>query len=94
MYLLDTNHCSRIIFGDEHLCNKIKQIDENLISTNIIVKGELIFMAEKSDNKVNNLTKVTAFLEDINLFFITEKTADIYGELKAELINYFGPKEK
>lgn len=61
MYLLDTNHCSRIIFGDRHLCQRVKDKGETLISTNIIVRGELIFRTEKSQKKANNLAKVKAF---------------------------------
>lgn len=94
MYLLDTNHCSRIIFGDETLCQKISQIGESLISTNIIVSGELVFMAQKSNFKAQNLAKVRSFLADINLYSLNEETAYIYGHLKAKIINHFGPKEK
>lgn len=70
MYLLDTNHCSRIIFGDVHLCQRISQVGESLISTNIIVAGELMFMAYKSDFQSANLDKVISFLDDINLYLI------------------------
>ncbi|MGB5594039.1 MAG: type II toxin-antitoxin system VapC family toxin [Crocosphaera sp.] len=94
MYLLDTNHCSHIIFGDETLCKKVSQIGEYFIFTNIIVGGELIFMAQKSDYPEENLGKVTKFLNDINLYSLNEETANIYGHLKGKIINHFGPKEK
>ncbi len=94
MYLLDTNHCSNIIFGNEAICKKLSIVGESLINTNTIVAGELIFMAQKSDKKERNLAKVYSFLADINLYSLNEDTADIYGSLKAKIINYFGPKEK
>lgn len=56
--------------------------------------GELIFMAQKSDYPDENLAKVTAFLNDINLYSLNEETANIYGYLKGKIINHFGPKEK
>lgn len=94
MYLLDTNHCSRIIFGDAIITEKVKKIEQNLIAINVIVAGELIFMAQKSEYKNNNLAKVTAFLDDINIYSFNEETIYIYGDLKARLFNKFGPKEK
>ncbi|MDJ0600170.1 MAG: PIN domain-containing protein [Crocosphaera sp.] len=94
MYLLDTNHYSRIIFRDENLCKKVSQIGESFIFTNVIVGSELIFIAQKSNYPDENLAKVTAFLNDINLYSLNEETANIYGHLKGKIINQFGPKEK
>lgn len=94
MYLLDTNHCSQIIFGDKIIIEKLKQIEVNLIATSVIVAGELVFMAQKSEYKSDNLAKVKIFLDDINIYSFNEETIYIYGELKAKLIDKFGPKEK
>ena len=94
MYLLDTNHCSRLIFGEPTICQKVEQIGESLMATNLIVAGELIFMAQKSEYKTENLAKVNSFLADINIYALDENTTSIYGKLKAEIINQFGPKEK
>lgn len=66
VYLLDTNHCSRLIFGEPIICHKVEQIGESLMATNLIVAGELIFMAQKSEYKDENFAKVTSFLSDIN----------------------------
>jgi len=51
-------------------------------------------MAQKSEYKTANLAKVILFIEDINLYIIDEEIAEICGNLKAEIIDYFGPQEK
>ena len=86
MYLLDTNHCSRLILGEPTICQKVQQIGQSLMATNLIVAGELIFMAQKSQYETENLAKVNSFLTDINLYALDENTTTIYGKLKAEVI--------
>jgi tRNA(fMet)-specific endonuclease VapC len=94
MYLLDTNHCSQIIFGNSILVKRASQIGESLIYTNTIVAGELIFMAENSEQHQANLDQVMLFLDDIGLYIIDDYTSQIYGRLKSQLIKHFRPKEK
>jgi tRNA(fMet)-specific endonuclease VapC len=83
MYLLDTNHCSQIIFGNSILVKRASQIGESLIYTNTIVAGELIFMAENSEQHQANLDQVMLFLDDIGLYIIDDYTSQIYGRLKS-----------
>jgi tRNA(fMet)-specific endonuclease VapC len=40
MYLLDTNHCSRIIAGDHPLIQQLQAHLEDGIATSVIVRGE------------------------------------------------------
>jgi tRNA(fMet)-specific endonuclease VapC len=94
MYLLDTNHCSRIILGDKNIIRHISTIDRFQIATCVIVVGELTFMMENSQNKNSNLAQLDQFLQDIRIYLIGTKTATLYGQLKASLFNGFAPKDK
>lgn len=94
MYLLDTNHCSRIIFGEPDLIQQLQAHSEAEIATSVIVRGELLYMAAKSDQTAANLRQVKAFLNTINLYPINQPISDLYGEMKGKLVNAFGPREK
>jgi len=94
MYLLDTNHCSRLLQGHPAIINTLKELGETPIATCVIVRGELIFMAQKSERKAENLHQVHQFLNDILVYPVDDETADIYGKLKAAIIDRFGPKSK
>ena len=94
MYLLDTNHCSLILLKNESIFNQIRKVGENNIATTFISVGELSFMAENSKYKEQNLIYLDQFLADIRVYSIDEKTAYIYGQIKAGLIKKFAPKEK
>lgn len=94
MYLLDTNHCSRIIFGEPSLIQQLQEHNEAGIATSVIVRGELLYMATKSEQTVANLQRVKAFLNAIDLYPINLPISDIYGNLKGKLVDAFGPKGK
>jgi tRNA(fMet)-specific endonuclease VapC len=94
MYLLDTNHCSRIIFGETNLIQQLELHSEAGVATSVIVRGELLYMAAKSQQTAANIQQVNDFLNKIDLYPINLSISDIYGNLKGKLINTFGPKEK
>lgn len=94
MYLLDTNHSSHLIAGHPSIVEKLSVLDEVPVATCAIVRGELFFMVHKSEKKLENLQRVREFFEEIEVFPIDDQVADIYGELKASIIDCFGPKEK
>jgi tRNA(fMet)-specific endonuclease VapC len=48
-------------------------------------------MMKKSQRQEANLANLKEFLEDIRIYHITEKTAQIYGQIKAALFNQFAP---
>lgn len=94
MYLLDTNHCSKLLSGHPGISRKLKSLGDVLVATCVVVHGELVYMAEKSANPPDNRAAVSRFLDDIEVFPIDERTADAYGELKAAIVARFGPREK
>jgi len=93
MYLLDTNHCSRIILGDRSVIDRATQVGEQNLFTCTIVQGELVYMIEKSQRRETNLTVLNDFLQDIPIYRIDEQTAQIYGLLKSKIFNHFAPKD-
>jgi len=94
MYLLDTNHCSRIIFGEPTLIQQLQVHSDAGVATSVIVCGELFYMAAKSERTTANLQQVRAFLDMIDLYPINLPISEIYGSLKGKLITAFGPKNK
>jgi tRNA(fMet)-specific endonuclease VapC len=94
MYLLDTNHCSRIIQGELSVIVRLEQAGDAFVSTCAVVVGELRFMVQKSEKKNQNLITVNNFLENIRIFPIDSEVARIYGDFKFILYEHFGPKEK
>jgi tRNA(fMet)-specific endonuclease VapC len=51
-------------------------------------------MAQNSSYKEENLTRIEQFIADIRIYYVDDLTAKIYGQIKAGLINKFGPKQK
>jgi tRNA(fMet)-specific endonuclease VapC len=94
MYLLDTNHCSYLIRKEAPVYQRAIAIGTENLATCVIVQGELIFMAENSERKQQNLANVINFIQYLRIYLTDETTAAIYGQLKAALINQFAPKEK
>lgn len=97
MYLLDTNHCSFIIVQKDVNCiDKLTSIlQETEIFINAIIYGELILMAEKSQQKTENLEIINLFTQSLtNIHPIDEETSKIYGQFHAEIIDNFAPKDK
>ena len=94
MYLLDTNHCSRLLEGNPEIIDKLSSLDDAPVMTCTIVRGELMFMAHKSERKDENLRKIEGFLRDIEILPVDEKAADFYGKMKAAIIDHYGPKER
>lgn len=94
MYLLDTNHCSKIIGGDRNVIQKLQNNTNQGVGISAITRGELIFMVEKSEKVEENRHKFSPFLDNINTYFIDNNISDCYGQLKAKILKHFGPKDK
>jgi tRNA(fMet)-specific endonuclease VapC len=85
MYLLHTNHCSRIIFWDSDVVDRAAQVGENNLFTCTIVQGELFYMVEKSQRRSENLATLEGFLQDLSVYGVDEQIAQIYGQLKRSI---------
>ncbi|MDF5739584.1 MULTISPECIES: type II toxin-antitoxin system VapC family toxin [unclassified Nostoc] len=96
VYLLDTNHCSFIIIQkDTNVINKLESLPKDtIIAINSIIYGELILMAEKSDNKKENTDLIESFAKNLVIHPIDQDTSKIYGKFHAEIFDKFAPKDK
>jgi tRNA(fMet)-specific endonuclease VapC len=94
MFLLDTNHCSYAILGNTQILDRLTNLGNISISTCTIVKGELIDMAARSQQRQANLDLIQRFLLGLNIYPIDQTTAEIYGNLKAAVFNRYAPKDK
>ncbi|PZV08815.1 MAG: PIN domain nuclease [Leptolyngbya sp.] len=94
MYLLDINHCSYLLRKESAVYSRAIAIGTENLAPCVIVQGELVFMAENSGQKQQNLTDVSDFLQYLRIYHIDEDTTMVYGHLKAALMNQFAPKEK
>jgi tRNA(fMet)-specific endonuclease VapC len=94
VYLLDTNHCSRIIEADAEVLDRLRVHATEVIATSVISQGELVFMARHSERPAYNALRVGTFLNGIRIYPIDGEIATIYGDLKATLLSHFGPRER
>ncbi len=94
MYLLDTNHCSRIIQGDTTLLQRLQDRSKIGVATSVIACGELRYMARKSTQEQSNLERIEAFLRIIDIYGVNLAVANIYGNIKGDIINRLGPRDK
>ncbi len=76
------------------MVQKLTAVDNTLLTTCVIVRGELVFMARRSKQQAENLRNVEAFLRKIRIYPVDDRVADTYGQLKASILAHFGPKEK
>jgi tRNA(fMet)-specific endonuclease VapC len=71
-------------------CNftdKLKFHSADTIGVSIITHAELLYMAEKSALKIQDLEAIHRFLAEVDLYFLDEETASIYSHLKAAVFN-------
>ncbi len=94
MYLLDTNHLSQVLNRDPQIIARLVSLGSVAVATCVIVRGELVFMAAKSEQRTVNMARVEALLSSLPVYPIDPAAADWYGTLKAALIDRFGPKER
>lgn len=83
-YLLDTNICIYFFKGQFKLKEKIEQIGYKEFAISEITLAELIYGAEKSQKRHENIQVVENFSEKVTIIPIFE-SIQIYGKEKARL---------
>lgn len=85
-YLLDSNAC--IVFLNQR-SDKLKQRLEKCLSEQVVlcsvVKAELLYGAMKSQNPINNLSKIEHFFAPFQSLPFDDKAANFYGRIRSEL---------
>lgn len=95
IYLLDTNQCSQIINKEPKILYKLNTLEQDdILATSVIVCGELMYMAENSSRRNENILIVRSFLENITVIDIDRKVFDTYALIKSKIFNRFAPKDK
>lgn len=94
MVLLNTNHCSYAILCNTQVLDRLANLGNEPITTCTIVKGELIDMAARSQQRQANLALIQHFLVGLYIYPIDETTAEIYGNLKAAVFDRYASKDK
>jgi len=94
MYLLDSTHCIMIMSGDISLRQKVESLANVPMATCVVVAGELLFGAYKSEQAERNIQLVESLLNSFHIYQVDMETAKIYGRLKSGILNRFGPKGK
>lgn len=92
MYLLDTNHASRILQAQPDVVRRFAQVGRGNAAIPFVVCGEMIYMAEKSQKKNENLKVVLEFIEEVRVVHSDLETCAVYGHLKVAFVSRFGPK--
>ncbi len=83
-YLLDTNICIYYFKGQFDLKEKIEQIGYDRLAISEVTLAELIYGAEKSQRKEQNIKVVEKFSEKIAIVPIFDSIR-VYGKEKARL---------
>ncbi|MEO5572664.1 MAG: PIN domain-containing protein [Bacteroidia bacterium] len=82
-FSLDTNIVIALFAEDK---NVIKNIEKAFgVFVPIIVLGELLYGAELSSRKSENIKKLDSFSKSCEIIYLTYHTATVYGNLKAAL---------
>lgn len=93
-YLLDTNHCFRLIARDTRLHAVLADRPSAWLMTSVVVAGELRYGALISERRHDNALAVEDFLGRIDQVAISPAVAQFYADLKAALLLEFGPRDR
>jgi tRNA(fMet)-specific endonuclease VapC len=93
-YLLDTNHCFRLIARDARMLSALHERRLEQLMTSVVVAGELRYGALISERSIENALAVEDFLGRIDQVAISPAIAQIYADLKAAILMKLGPKDR
>lgn len=85
-YLLDTNICIYIIKKKpEQVIRKLSKIDPSKLTLSSVTWSELVYGAEKSEKREQNLDALKDFVIPFEILPWTSNEAQIAGKIRAEL---------
>jgi tRNA(fMet)-specific endonuclease VapC len=93
-YLLDTNHCFRLIARDARMLKALEAHSSERLMTSVVVAGELRYGALISERLIENSLAVEDFLGRIDQIAISPAISQVYADLKAGLLLKLGPKDR
>jgi len=86
-YLLDTNHLSKVLDGQQLLRQRLlaaqQRGDELGISTTVL--GEIYFAAYSSDRREQNLRRIEQLVGSVRVWTFDSDAAKGFGLIRAEL---------
>ena len=86
IYYLDANICIFYMRGkDKELRNKIDSIDPSYIKIPVVVKGELLVGAEKSNRQDKTFAETFAFCEPYEIVPFEDSMLLTYAKIRANL---------
>jgi len=94
MYLLDTTHCLKYLFGSDVMRDRFQELGAEQINTSEVVRGELLYGVYKSERFIDNLKLVETLFETIFVFPINHEISDTYARIKVEILDRFAPKDR
>lgn len=83
MYIFDTNIIINILNNNKEIIDLYTSYNDIAITS--ISLGELYYGAEKSINKLKNISIIDTLRENVKVLTIDENSSKYYGKLKNEL---------
>lgn len=83
IYLLDTNVVIDLMKGQQNIADEISKSKQVFLP--VFALGELYLGAESSKRKQHHIDQIHSFLKIITVLNTSDKTAGVYGNIKAYL---------
>lgn len=95
MYLLDTNHYSKLLANHHSIVNKLRELNQYgnfKIAISSVTEAEIRFMAENSKQKKENMDRIERALRGTKIHTPDSETSRIYAQFRFQVLSKFGPK--